>query len=399
MSSRIVHGYTPPSRGFIVAIKAWKMIPGQGRVALNCGGTLINNRYVLTAGHCVCQNTHIPPIPSDIVKCDKNGKLLYKPKKVLRVYVIGTNPSEDSKKLTKWKSTFERKVSKVKVHPMWKGNLDDGPLKDVALIKLHRSDKVDFTDRIRPVCLPSYSSEQLQVHNKFAYAAGWGRDEHDRSASKNDHFTANCFTDNRGPARNAKCRFPFSFFTSNTTEIEECIKDQFPSDEGKKCKQFHKFREEEFQFRDLAYVEIRYNRKYGQYKKTLCFSNKDVKKYGWCGVCIDTAKEGEEGFCPGDMKENQAEWDRDDDEVLERERTIVKPGVKWGYCSKECAETHDIDKPKALKETMLTILTAEQCSAFLQAYLDKGRLFFCTRTSVLKFNNKISHFFVFIWFC
>lgn len=370
MSSRIVHGYNPPSRGFIVAIKAWKMVPGAGRKFMNCGGTLINNRYVLTAGHCVCQNN-----PARPVNCDENGKLLYKPKKVLRVYLIGTNPNEDSKKLTKWKSSFERKVSKVKVHPMWKGNLEDGPLKDVSLIKLHRSDKVDFTRHIRPVCLPSYSSEQLQVHNQFAYAAGWGKDEHERSAKDGGADPANCFTDNRGPARNAKCRFPYSFFTQNDTEIEECMKHQFPSDVSKKCKQFHKFREEEFQFRDLAFVEIRYNRKYGQYKRTKCFSNKNVNKYGWCGVCINTAKEGEEGFCHEEMSNNEAEWGRDhdvSDEVLERERTIAKPGIKWGYCSKECHEIRDNDRPKALKETMLTILTAEQCSAFLQAFLDRG---------------------------
>ena len=74
------------------------------------------------------------------------------------------------------------------------------------------------------------------------------------------------------------------------------------------------------------------------------------------------------------MTDNNAEWNRDDTDedeaMLEKEVTVVKPGLNWGYCSKECSEESSHDKQSVLKETMLTILTNEQCEIFA-----KGRPF------------------------
>ena len=95
----------------------------------------------------------------------------------IRVFV-GVTPGEDFKILD-WNDARAKKVRDVKVHPMWKGQIGKEPLKDIALIKLHRKYYVEFTEEIRPVCLPS-SSEHFKVKNKFAYAAGWGHTEEDQ---------------------------------------------------------------------------------------------------------------------------------------------------------------------------------------------------------------------------
>ena len=49
---RIVNGYQVSDRGFITLIRAYH--PQDEENYETCGGTLINDLYILTAGHCVC---------------------------------------------------------------------------------------------------------------------------------------------------------------------------------------------------------------------------------------------------------------------------------------------------------------------------------------------------------
>ncbi|XP_011497937.1 PREDICTED: transmembrane protease serine 6-like [Ceratosolen solmsi marchali] len=117
--------------------------------ALHCGGALINDRYVLTAGHCI-----------------------FKIKKKHLSLVLGLHD------IRKIKSGLTIKPAEMILHEDFHSDvLHD--FNDIALIKLSHS--VEFTDNIKPVCLPTpgsnYEGHQVKV-------SGWGRIKSNGGASR-----------------------------------------------------------------------------------------------------------------------------------------------------------------------------------------------------------------------
>lgn len=114
----------------------------------SCGASIINDRYLLTAAHCVAFN----PKPSDITA------------------MVGAHTEDE--RIDVGRGRMKLQVESIKIHENYvdEGNkMDD----DIALIKLAKN--VTFDHLFSPICLASFS------HFDNLSVCGWGR--------QNDRFT------------------------------------------------------------------------------------------------------------------------------------------------------------------------------------------------------------------
>ncbi|XP_053696866.1 venom protease-like [Sabethes cyaneus] len=105
-----------------------------------CGGSLVSDRFVLTAGHCVISAQHGPAT-------------------AIRLGELALDSSNDEA----FPEDFG--VAELIPHPEYK---QTSQYNDIALIKLDR--KVIFSPYIRPICLPT----KADFNNNRAIATGWG---------------------------------------------------------------------------------------------------------------------------------------------------------------------------------------------------------------------------------
>ncbi|KAL7727639.1 hypothetical protein ACLKA6_014979 [Drosophila palustris] len=128
----------------------------------NCGGALINSRYVLTAGHCLASS-----------KLEKYKWELHSVR--LGEWDTSTAPdcvTELSKKQTCAPMHMDIEIEKRIVHELYVPNSID-QMHDIALLRLKQL--VSFTEYVKPICLPV--GEDVRNNNFEGYAmdvAGWG---------------------------------------------------------------------------------------------------------------------------------------------------------------------------------------------------------------------------------
>ncbi|XP_011064526.1 PREDICTED: trypsin-1-like [Acromyrmex echinatior] len=110
------------------------------KISLHCGGTLINNQYVLTAGHCVQWTNH-----ADL----SVGVGMHDIK----------NPNDG----------YIAAIDEIILHEDFKSDyLHD--TNDIALIRLQQPVKID--ENVKPACLPHKDSDYT---GQYVKVTGWGR--------------------------------------------------------------------------------------------------------------------------------------------------------------------------------------------------------------------------------
>jgi hypothetical protein len=134
-----------------------------------CGGTIVADRFVVTAAHCF------------------KGQYVHKDK----LEVLGsshaldvTDTKSESKKTTPEElealdekdGTVRFQIEKYFIHPLYVRQTNDF---DIAVIKLNRP--IDFTKvkKLQPACMPSLGSFDQTWENTQATVAGWGLNDAD----------------------------------------------------------------------------------------------------------------------------------------------------------------------------------------------------------------------------
>ncbi|XP_073459872.1 chymotrypsin-like elastase family member 2A [Aquarana catesbeiana] len=137
--ARVVNGEEVVPHSWPWQVSLQYIYYGDGYWYHTCGGTLLNENWVLTAAHCISSyNTY-------------------------RV-MLGKHD------FSQWESG-QKTISVVKLinHPNWDPNWLSGG-HDISLLKL--AEPVEFSDTIQPICLPAPG--RILEQNTGCYVTGWG---------------------------------------------------------------------------------------------------------------------------------------------------------------------------------------------------------------------------------
>ncbi|KAF0292076.1 Phenoloxidase-activating factor 3 [Amphibalanus amphitrite] len=132
-----------------------------GEFSWACGATLITDRYLVTAAHCLTNTRSFRPVIVRLGELDFNRE----PDCLRDNPSVCADPHQDVA------------IASIKTHPGYGGLFRNAHADDIALVRLVRS--VQFTEFIRPICLPldlsRFKEGTDNANGQKVYAVGWGR--------------------------------------------------------------------------------------------------------------------------------------------------------------------------------------------------------------------------------